>query len=59
MVNSGISTDDRRDAQDQGWHGCLDELERVLAGCFDERADRMEAGALERLRELLVIPHDR
>jgi uncharacterized protein YndB with AHSA1/START domain len=32
MVNSGISTDERRDAQDQGWHGCLDELERVLAG---------------------------
>src|SRR5438552_13614644 len=32
MVNSGISTGDRRDAQDQGWHGCLDELERVLAG---------------------------
>lgn len=31
MVNSGISTDDRRTAQDQGWHGCLDELERVLA----------------------------
>ena len=32
MVNSGISTDERRDAQDEGWHGCLDELERVLAG---------------------------
>jgi uncharacterized protein YndB with AHSA1/START domain len=32
MVNSAISTDDRHDAQDQGWHGCLDELERVLAG---------------------------
>ena len=32
MVNSGISTNERRDAQDQGWHGCLDELERVLAG---------------------------
>ena len=31
MVNSGISTDERRDAQDEGWHGCLDELERVLA----------------------------
>jgi uncharacterized protein YndB with AHSA1/START domain len=37
MVNSGISTDDRRDAQDWGWRGCLDELERVLAGRFDER----------------------
>ena len=32
MVNSGISTDERRDAQDEGWHGCLDELERILAG---------------------------
>jgi uncharacterized protein YndB with AHSA1/START domain len=30
MVNSGISTDERRDAQDWGWHGCLDLLERVL-----------------------------
>jgi uncharacterized protein YndB with AHSA1/START domain len=32
MVNSGISTDERRNAQDWGWHGCLDELDRVLAG---------------------------
>jgi uncharacterized protein YndB with AHSA1/START domain len=32
MVNSGISTDDRRNAQDSGWRGCLDELERVLTG---------------------------
>lgn len=32
MVNSSISTDERRDAQDQGWRGCLDELERVVAG---------------------------
>ena len=31
MVNSGISTDERREAQDWGWNGCLDELERVLA----------------------------
>jgi uncharacterized protein YndB with AHSA1/START domain len=31
MLNSGISTDARRDAQDRGWRGCLDELERVLA----------------------------
>lgn len=31
MVNSRISTDERRDGQDQGWRGCLDELERVLA----------------------------
>jgi uncharacterized protein YndB with AHSA1/START domain len=32
MVNSRISTDERRDAQDEGWRGCLDELERELAG---------------------------
>jgi uncharacterized protein YndB with AHSA1/START domain len=32
MVNSGISTDERRDAQDEGWHACLDQLERLLAG---------------------------
>ena len=32
MVNSGISTDERRHAQDWGWHGCLDELARMLAG---------------------------
>lgn len=32
MVNSGISTDERCDAQDQGWNGCLDELMRLLAG---------------------------
>jgi uncharacterized protein YndB with AHSA1/START domain len=32
MVNSGISTDARRDRQDRGWRGCFDELERVLAG---------------------------
>jgi uncharacterized protein YndB with AHSA1/START domain len=32
LVNSGISTDDRRDAQDWGWRGCLDELERISAG---------------------------
>ncbi len=32
MVNSRISTDERRDSQDEGWRGCLDELERVLAG---------------------------
>ena len=30
MVNSRISTDERRDAQDEGWRGCLDELERIL-----------------------------
>jgi uncharacterized protein YndB with AHSA1/START domain len=32
MVNSGISTDERRTGQDEGWRGCFDELERVLAG---------------------------
>jgi uncharacterized protein YndB with AHSA1/START domain len=31
MVNSGISTDERRDAQNRGWNGCFDELERVVA----------------------------
>ena len=32
MVNSGISTDARRDAQDEGWNGCFDQLERTVAG---------------------------
>jgi uncharacterized protein YndB with AHSA1/START domain len=32
MINSGISTDKRRDSQDEGWHGCLRELERMFAG---------------------------
>jgi uncharacterized protein YndB with AHSA1/START domain len=32
MVNSGISTAERRDGQDRGWQGCLDQLERALAG---------------------------
>jgi uncharacterized protein YndB with AHSA1/START domain len=32
LVNSGISTDARRDGQDGGWRGCLDQLERLLAG---------------------------
>jgi uncharacterized protein YndB with AHSA1/START domain len=31
MVNSRISTDERGDAQDEGWHGCFDELGRALA----------------------------
>jgi uncharacterized protein YndB with AHSA1/START domain len=30
MVNSGISTHERRDAQHAGWHGCADELNRGL-----------------------------
>jgi uncharacterized protein YndB with AHSA1/START domain len=32
LINSGISTDERRDSQHWGWDGCLDQLERVLAG---------------------------
>jgi hypothetical protein len=32
LVNTGISNGKRRDAQDWGWNGCLDQLERVLAG---------------------------
>jgi uncharacterized protein YndB with AHSA1/START domain len=32
LVNSRISTDERRENQDWGWHGCLDELEREWAG---------------------------
>jgi uncharacterized protein YndB with AHSA1/START domain len=31
LVNSRISSDDRRRGQDWGWRGCLDELERQLA----------------------------
>ncbi len=38
LVNSGISTDARRDAQDWGWHGCLDQLEQVveIPSCVEE-----------------------
>ncbi len=32
LVNTGISTDGRRDNQEWGWIGCLGELERLLAG---------------------------
>jgi uncharacterized protein YndB with AHSA1/START domain len=32
LVNSRISTDQRRGAQDWGWHGCLEQLDRLLAG---------------------------
>jgi uncharacterized protein YndB with AHSA1/START domain len=32
LVNSRISTDERRDAQDWGWRGCLDQLQRLIAG---------------------------
>jgi uncharacterized protein YndB with AHSA1/START domain len=31
MVNSGITSDQRRDAQEEGWQGCFGELERLLA----------------------------
>ncbi len=31
LVNSGISTGERRDAQEWGWNGCFDSLERALA----------------------------
>jgi uncharacterized protein YndB with AHSA1/START domain len=30
LVNSRISSDDRRRGQDWGWRGCLDELDRAL-----------------------------
>ncbi len=32
LVNSRIATDQRRGAQDWGWHGCLEQLDRLLAG---------------------------
>jgi uncharacterized protein YndB with AHSA1/START domain len=32
LVNSRISTGERRDGQDWGWRGCLDQLARTLAG---------------------------
>jgi uncharacterized protein YndB with AHSA1/START domain len=32
MVNSGIASEGLRDDQDEGWHGCLGELARLLAG---------------------------
>jgi len=31
MINSGISTEPRRESQDRGWNGCFDSLERALA----------------------------
>jgi uncharacterized protein YndB with AHSA1/START domain len=30
LINSGIPTDERRDAQDWGWDGCLDQLDPLL-----------------------------
>jgi uncharacterized protein YndB with AHSA1/START domain len=32
LVNSRISTDQRRGAQDWGWSACLEQLDRLLAG---------------------------
>jgi uncharacterized protein YndB with AHSA1/START domain len=32
MINSRISTDPRRDAQEAGWRGCLEQLGRLLSG---------------------------
>lgn len=32
LLNTGISTDERRRSQDLGWHGCLDQLNRALTG---------------------------
>jgi uncharacterized protein YndB with AHSA1/START domain len=32
LINSGISTEKRRDEQDWGWNGCLDSLDRALGG---------------------------
>jgi uncharacterized protein YndB with AHSA1/START domain len=31
LANSRISTDYRREEQTKGWHGCLDELDRLVA----------------------------
>ena len=31
LLNTGISTDERRDAQDWGWNGCLDQLKAALS----------------------------
>jgi uncharacterized protein YndB with AHSA1/START domain len=31
LLNSLISTDERRESQNVGWRGCLDQLERLLA----------------------------
>jgi uncharacterized protein YndB with AHSA1/START domain len=30
LVNSGISTDERRDGQEWGWNACFDELQRAI-----------------------------
>ncbi len=31
MVNSRISTEDRRESQDMGWYGCFKELQRIFS----------------------------
>jgi hypothetical protein len=31
FINSGIATDERRDAQHWGWAGCFDQLGPLLA----------------------------
>jgi uncharacterized protein YndB with AHSA1/START domain len=31
MVNTQISSEERRESQDEGWNGCLTELQRLLA----------------------------
>jgi len=31
LVNTRISTDERRDGQAKGWQRCLNELDRLLA----------------------------
>lgn len=41
LVNSGISGDDRRDAQHQGWDGCLNQLTQALADRMDKRTPAM------------------
>jgi uncharacterized protein YndB with AHSA1/START domain len=39
LVNRGIATDSRRAGQDQGWRGCLTELDRLLSGVAAERRE--------------------
>jgi uncharacterized protein YndB with AHSA1/START domain len=48
LVNSRISTDQRRDEQDKGWHGCLQQLERLLAEPL--RRTQRQQGELRRDR---------
>lgn len=39
LVNSGVATEERRANQDEGWRGCLTQLEVLLAGPFAQRRD--------------------